>query len=151
MENADYQLEQFCVGFKFYLSLASLHDKYTVIITFILSPITGCPVTKLHNVIAESLRSSANVMYVGPALLGLIDPWRWNKMLYRNFCEQLPTQATCHPTTAKSLSTLRRQHEISVKQIVFILARAVKFSSAATAKVKQSHYRPGVVQKVSRS
>jgi hypothetical protein len=74
MENADYQLEQFCVGIKFYLSLASFHDKYTVVITFILSPLTSRPVTKLHNAIAETLRSSGNIMYVGPALLGLIDP-----------------------------------------------------------------------------
>jgi len=74
MENADYELEKFCVGFKFYLSFASFHDKYTVIITFIFSPLTGRPVTKLHSVIAETLRSSGNVMSVGPALLGLIDP-----------------------------------------------------------------------------
>jgi hypothetical protein len=64
MENADYQLEQFCVGFKFHWSLASVHDKYTVVITFILSPLTGRPVTKLHNVIAETLRSSGKVMLV---------------------------------------------------------------------------------------
>jgi len=74
VENADYQLEQFCVGFKFYFSVASFHDKYTVIITFVLSPLTGCPVTKPHNVIDETLRSSGNVMYVGPALLRLIYP-----------------------------------------------------------------------------
>jgi len=43
-------------------------------ITFKLSPLTGRPVTKLHNLIAETLRSSGNVMYVGLALLGLIDP-----------------------------------------------------------------------------
>jgi len=91
MENADFQLEQFRVGFKFYLSLTSFHDKYSVIITFILSPFTGGHVTKLHNLIAETLRSSGNVMYVGPALLGLIDPCRWNKRLYRNFGKQLPT------------------------------------------------------------
>ena len=73
MENADYQLEQFCVGFKFYLWLASSHDKYTVIITLIPRPLTGRPVTNLHNAIAKTLRSSGNVMYVGPALLGIID------------------------------------------------------------------------------
>jgi hypothetical protein len=73
MENVDYQLEQFCVRFKFYLSLASFHNKYTVIITFTLPPLTARHVTKLHNVIAETLRSSGNVTYVGPALLGLVD------------------------------------------------------------------------------
>jgi hypothetical protein len=74
MENADYQLEQFCVGFKFCLSLARFHDKYTVIITFILSALTGRPLSKMDNVTAETIHSSGNIMYVGPALLGLTDP-----------------------------------------------------------------------------
>lgn len=71
---ADCQMEQFCVHFKFYLSLSSFHDKYTVIITSKPSPLNGRHVTKLLNVIAETLRSSGNTTYVGPALLGLIDP-----------------------------------------------------------------------------
>jgi hypothetical protein len=51
------------------MSLASFYNKYSVIITIIRSPVTGRPVTKLDNIIAETLRSSGNVMYVGPVLL----------------------------------------------------------------------------------